>query len=111
MSTHLVLLALLMGLATYPSRAIPLLLPGMSRLPNRVLTYLRLVAPAVLAAIAALEIMVRTNGLDRRTSFHVGIEWVAVGLAVVLVAAGRSLLLSVAVGAVVVALARAAGFA
>ena len=58
MSTVLVPLAILMGLATYPSRAIPLLAPGMQRLPARVRLYLRLVGPAVLAALAAVNTMV-----------------------------------------------------
>ena len=51
MSTELVLLALLMFAVTYPSRALPLLAPGIERLPPRALLYLRLVGPAVLASI------------------------------------------------------------
>jgi branched-subunit amino acid transport protein len=48
-----VLLALLAGAVTYPFRALPLLLPGAGRLPEPVAEYLRLVGPAVLAALAA----------------------------------------------------------
>ena len=40
MSTDLVFLAALMGLVTYPFRAIPLLAPGFERLPERVRLYL-----------------------------------------------------------------------
>ena len=49
MSGDLVLLAVLMGAVTYPSRALPLLAPGIERLPPRALLYLRLVGPTVLA--------------------------------------------------------------
>ena len=60
MSVELVGLALLMGLVTYPSRALPLLAPGVERLPPAALEYLRLVGPAVLAALAAVSTMVVT---------------------------------------------------
>ena len=46
MSIELVGLALLMGLVTYPSRALPLLAPGIERLPAAAIEYLRLVGPA-----------------------------------------------------------------
>ena len=61
MSTDLVLLALLMGAVTYPSRALPLLAPGMHRLPARVQEYLRLVGPAILATLAAVTVIVATD--------------------------------------------------
>ena len=61
MSTDLVLLAVLMGAVTYPSRALPMLAPGIERLPPRALLYLRLVGPAVLASIAASQTLVHTN--------------------------------------------------
>ena len=57
MSTGFVVLAVLMGAVTYPSRALPLLAPGLERLPAPVFAYLRLVAPAVLAAIGAVAIV------------------------------------------------------
>ena len=60
MSTELVLLAVLMAAVTYPSRALPLLAPGIERLPPRALLYLRLVGPAVLASIAAANTLVVT---------------------------------------------------
>ena len=106
MSTDLVWLALLMGLATYPSRAIPLLAPGIDRLPPRLLAYLRLVGPAVLAALAAVAVTVVLDA-ERRASFHVGIEWLAVALCVAIVWRWRSLLGGLVVSAVLVAVLRA----
>jgi branched-subunit amino acid transport protein len=103
---QLVLLALLMGAVTYPSRALPLLAPGMERLPSAVLAYLRLVGPAVLATLAAVGVMVVLDA-SRRGSFHVGIEWVAVGACVALVAWRRNLLVGVAAAVLIVALVRA----
>lgn len=110
MNTNLVLLAVFMGLATYPSRALPLLIPGMHRLPARVNDYLRLVGPSVLGAIAAIEIAVQLDA-GREPSFHLGIEWLAVGACVVLVAARRGLLLGTVVAAAIAAVARASGMA
>ncbi len=66
MSTDLVLLAVLMFAVTYPSRALGLLTPGMDRLPKAALDYLQLVGPAVLTAIAAVDVFVaRTRTGDR----------------------------------------------
>ncbi len=110
MSTELVWLAVLMGAVTYPSRAVPLLVPGIHRLPGQVQEYLRLVGPAVLATLAAVGVFIATDA-DRNTSFHVGIEWLAVGTAVVIVAARRGLLLGLLAAAAIAALARAAGLA
>jgi len=109
-STVLVPLAILMGLATYPWRAVPLLAPGMHRLPARVQLYLRLVGPAVLAALAAVSTMVVLDA-DRHASFHVGPEWLAVGLCVVLVALRRSLLVGLVLAAGLIAVLRAIGAA
>jgi len=110
MSTDLLGLALLMGLVTYPSRALPMLIPGIHRLPARALDYLRLVGPAVLATLAALATAVTVDD-ERRTAFHVGIEWPAVIVCVVLIAARRGLLVGTVAAAVVAAVARAAGLA
>jgi branched-subunit amino acid transport protein len=110
MTTGLLWLAVLMGAATYPSRAIPLLVPGMHRLPVRVQEYLRLVGPAVLATLAAMSVMVALDS-ERHPSFHVGIEWLAVGACIVLVAARRGLLVGLVAAAAIAALARAGGFA
>lgn len=110
MSTVLVPLAFLMGLATYAFRAVPMLLPGFDRLPVNVRLYLRLVAPAVLAALAATNTMV-AKGASGAPTFHVGLEWVAVGLCVLLVTMRRSLLIGLVVAAGLVAVARAMGWA
>ncbi len=110
MSTNLVWLALLMGAVTYPSRALPLLAPGLERLPRWAFDYLRLVGPAVLAALAAVAVMV-AGGADGRPAFHVGIEWLAVVLCVALVAWRRNLLLGILAAVALTAVARALGLA
>lgn len=106
MSVVLVPLAILMGLATYPFRAIPLLTPGMHRLPAPVQLYLRLVGPSVLAALAAVDTMVVLD-VARHPSFHVGAEWLAVGLCIAVVALRRGLLLGLVLAAALIALLRA----
>jgi len=108
MSTHLILLALLMGAVTYPARALPLLAPGMHRLPARVQDYVRLVGPAALGTLAAVNLMVTVDAV-RHPSFHLGIEWLAVGACILIVAARRGLLLGLVVAAVVAAVGRANG--
>lgn len=110
MRTDLVWLALLMGAVTYPWRAVPLLAPGVQRLPPTAQLYVRLLGPAVLAALAAVNTIVWVD-IARRPSFHVGIEWLAVGLCVFIVATRRSLLLGLLTAAAVAALTRAAGLA
>ncbi len=110
MSVVLVPLAILMGLAAYPFRAIPLLAPGMHRLPARVQLYLRLVGPAVLAALAAVDTMVVLDAA-RRPSFHMGPEWLAVGLCILVVALRRSLLVGLVLAAGFMAVLRATGHA
>jgi branched-subunit amino acid transport protein len=110
-TTGLVGLAVLMALVTYPSRAIPLLAPGFDRLPPRALEYLRLVGPAVLAAIAAAQIAILPNPAGGGSTFHIGIEWLAVGTCVGIVAWRRNLLLGIIAAVVIVAAARATGLA
>src|ERR1044072_4015529 len=92
MSTNLVALAVLMFLVTYPTRAVGLLTPGLDRLPRGAFDYLQLVGPAVLAARVAVSVMV-VVGDDDVPSFHVGIEWVAVFVALAIVAKRRNLFL------------------
>jgi branched-subunit amino acid transport protein len=108
MSVALVPLAILMGLVTYPSRALPLLVPGMNRLPAAVQLYLRLVGPSVLAALAAVNVMVSLDAA-RHPSFHVGLEWLAVGLCLALVAWRKNLFLGLLAAVVLMAGARALG--
>ena len=110
MSTELVALAAVMFLATYPSRAIGLLAPGLDRLPRPAIEYLQLVGPAVLASLAAVAVMVVVAD-DGTPRFHVGIEWVAVGACLAIMAWRRNLLVGLVVAVVIVAGARAVGLA
>lgn len=110
MSVDLVGLALLMSLVTYPSRAIPLLAPGIERLPAAALEYLRLVGPAVLAALAAVNVMVVTAEGGPPT-FHIGIEWAAVAVCAALTAWRRNLFIGLVGGVLLVVVARAVGVA
>ena len=110
MSTELVLLAVLMFAVTYPMRAIGLLTPGFDRLPKIAFDYLQLVVPAVLSALASVSVMV-VVGVDDKPAFHIGIEWVAVLVCVVIVARRRNLLLGLVAAVALVAIARAAGLA
>jgi branched-subunit amino acid transport protein len=108
MSTVYVALAALMGLVTYPARAIPLLVPQMRALPPLVLTYLRMVGPAVLASLAAVNLAVRTNDAGR-PSLYFGPEWIAVALCVAIVAWRKNLLLGLVLAAGLMAILRATG--
>lgn len=110
MSVELVGLAVLMGLATYPARAIPFLLPAFERLPPRALEYLRLVGPAVLGAIAAKEVLLAVDVAGRAT-FHVGFEAVAVAACVLIVAWRRNLFAGLVAAVILIAALRAAGVA
>ncbi len=110
MSTELVLLAMLMFAATYPSRAVGLLTPGLDRLPKQAFDYLQLVGPAVLSAIAAVNVMVVTDEAGS-PSFHVGVEWLAVLSCLAITAWRKNLLLGLVVAVGLVALARATGLA
>src|SRR5215213_237019 len=99
-----------MGLATYPFRAIPLLAPGFDRLPAWVRLYLRLVGPAILAALTAVDTIVVVDA-SRRPGFHIGAEWLAVGLCIAVVAMRRSLLIGLVLAAGLIAVLRATGMA
>jgi branched-subunit amino acid transport protein len=107
-STELVLLAVFMAAVTYPSRALPLLAPGIERLPPRALLYLRLVGPAVLASIAATETLVRVD--------DAGVAWIVLSVDILgvvacaaIVAWRRNLFLGLLVGVSLVAILRLAG--
>lgn len=106
MSDSVVVLALLMWVATYPSRVVPWLVPGVDRLPPWALTYLRLVGPAILAALAAVGVFV-TAGSELRF----GVEAVAVAVCVLIVLWRRNVLLGLVVAVALTAAARASGLA
>ncbi len=110
MKTDLIPLAFLMGLATYPWRALPLLAPGIEQLPPPAREFLRLVGPAMLGALAAVGVGVVVDA-TRRASLHVGVEWLAVAACVAVVLARRGLLAGLLVAAALVALLRATGVA
>ena len=77
MSVELVALAVLMAAVTYPSRALPLLLPGFDRLPPIVDEYLRLIGPGILASLAAVNVLVIVDG-SGTSQLHLGPELLAV---------------------------------
>lgn len=110
MNVELVGLALLMALVTYPSRALPMLAPGIERLPTAAIEYLRLVGPAILAALAIVNVSVIEDP-DGRQLFHVGIEWAAIAVAGTLTVWRRNLLLGLVGAVTLVAVAREVGFA
>ena len=107
MSTDLVPLAVLMFAVTYPARAIGLLAPGMERLPARALAYLQLVGPAVLAALAAVNVMVATP--DGRPIFVVGLPWLSVIACIAIVRWHRNLFLGLAAAVLIAVVGRLAG--
>ncbi len=110
MSVELVGLAALMFAVTYPARAIPLLVPRFERLPPPVLEYLRLVGPAVLGAIAAVEVLVRPTA-DGNPGLSLGPEVGAVLACAAIVAWRRNLALGLLVAVLLIAGLRAAGVA
>jgi len=110
MSSALIPLAILMGLVTYPFRAIPLLAPGFERLPERLRLYLRLVGPSVLAALAAVNTMVGKSEAGT-PAFRIGWEWLAIGLCILVVALRKSLLVGLILAAGSIAVLRALGVA
>lgn len=110
MDLGLVPLALLMAAVTYPWRAVPLLLPAVSRLPPVVRDYLRLVGPAMLATLAAVSVAVVVDATRTQRSFHIGVEWLAIGLCVVVAALRRSLLIGLVGAIVIVAITRGLGW-
>lgn len=110
MNLGLIGLALAMAAVTYPSRALPLLVPGLERLPGWALTYLRLVGPAVLTALAAVNALVVT-GASGRPTLHIGVEPLAVILGALIVVWRRNLFLGIVAAVAFTALARALGLA
>lgn len=107
MSTDLIVLAALMGVVTYVPRALPILAPGIERLPPRALLYLRLVGPAILASLAAANTLVWTTPGGQ--AIHVSFDIVGVFVCLGLTAWRRNLLLGLVAGVAFVAVARALG--
>lgn len=108
MSAEYVPLALIMFAFTYPSRAVGLLAPAMDRLPRPALAYLQLVGPAVLTALAAVDIMV---GVENGESvFTIGLPWVSVVVCLLLVVWRRNLFVGLVAAVAIAAVARALGF-
>jgi branched-subunit amino acid transport protein len=110
MSAELVALAVLMAAVTWPSRALPMMLPGIDRLPDAAHEYLRLIGPAILAALAAVNALLVVNP-DGAAQLHLGVEGLAVAVAVAVVAWRRNLLLALVAAVALVAIARAIGLA
>jgi branched-subunit amino acid transport protein len=108
-STEFVGLAVLMFAATYPSRAVGLLVPGIHRLPKPALDYLQLVGPAVLSAIGAVAVLVRVPE-DGPPTFGVGVDSVAVLAALLITTWRRNLLFGIVAAVAIAVVARALGF-
>ena len=106
MSLGLIPLAFVMWAVTYPSRALPMLAPGIERLPPWAVTYLRLAGPAALAALAAVNCLLVS---DPQPRLLLGVVPVAVLVCVLIVARTRLLLAGVTVAVLLVAVARAFG--
>jgi branched-subunit amino acid transport protein len=109
MSAEYVPLAIIMFAFTYPSRAVGLLAPAIDRMPRRALDYLQLVGPAVLSALAAVDIMV---GVENGESyFTIGLPWLSVGACIALVWWRKNLFLGLAAAILIAVVGRALGFA
>jgi len=108
-STEFVGLAVLMFAATYPSRAVGLLVPGIHRLPKPALDYLQLGGPAVLSAIGAVAVLVRVPE-DGPPTFGVGVDSVAVLAALLITTWRRNLLFGIVAAVAIAVVARALGF-
>jgi branched-subunit amino acid transport protein len=104
----LIPLSLLMWAVTYPSRALPMLAPGIERLPNWAISYLRLAGPAALAALAATGCLLTS---DSPPHLQLGAVPIAVAVCVLITWKTRQLLLGVGAAVILVAVARAAGAA
>jgi len=107
MSLGLIPLVFLMWGVTYPARALPMLAPGIERLPPWAVSYLRLAGPAALAALAAVNCLL-TTGSPPRLAVDVPI---AVGVCVVIVWRSHQLFFGVGAAVVLVAVVRAMGVA
>ena len=106
LSLGLIPLAGLMWLCTYPSRALPMLAPGIERLPQWAVTYLRLAGPAALAALAAVNCLLTA---DSPPHLALDVAPLAVGLCVLIVWRTRQLFFGVGAAVILVAVARGLG--
>lgn len=104
MSLHIVGLSVLLFLVTYPSRVIPMVAPGIERLPQWARDYLQLVGPAVLATLAAVTAVVVTS--DGSRSIHVGVVAAATLVCAFVVVVRKNLLLGLTIAALLAALVR-----
>lgn len=104
----LVPLAIVMWAVTYPSRVLPMVAPGLERLPPWAVTYLRLAGPAALAALAATGSLLSS---DSPPHLQLGVMPLAVAVCVVLVWRTKLLLVGVSGAVVLVALAYSVGIA
>lgn len=110
MSTEFVGLAVLMLAATYPSRGVGLLVPGIHRLPKPALDYLQLVGPAVLSAIGAVAVLVRVPE-DGSPTFGIAVDSFAVLAALLVTVWRRNLLFGIVTAVAIAIVARASGLA
>jgi branched-subunit amino acid transport protein len=108
MSLGLIPLAILMWAVTYPARALPMLAPGIERLPPVAVAYLRLAGPAALAALAAVNCLLTADSPPR---LALGVAPLAVGVCVVVVWRTRQLFFGVGAAVLLVAVTRALGAA
>jgi branched-subunit amino acid transport protein len=108
MSTDLVPLAVLMWAVTYPSRAIGLLNPAIDRLPARVLDYLQLVGPAILASLAAVNAVIATH--EGRSVVTIGLPVLSVAACMAIVAWRKNLFIGLLVAVAIAIAGRAAGW-
>jgi branched-subunit amino acid transport protein len=107
MSLGLIPLVFLMWGVTYPARALPMLAPGIERLPPRAVSYLRLAGPSALAALAAVNCL-PSAGSPPRLAVEVPI---AVGVCAVIVWRSHQLFFGVGAAVLLVAAVRTAGLA
>ena len=110
MSWELVLLAVLMGAVTYPSRASPCCRPASSGCRRRCSSTS---GSSRRRSSPPWPRWARWSSAGRtaRPAFHVGIEWLAVGLAIAIVWWRRNLFLGLLVAVVIAAAGRAVGLA
>jgi branched-subunit amino acid transport protein len=106
--SELVVLAVFMWLVTYPSRAVAFLAPGIERLPRPILDYLQLVGPAILTALAIVNVAVVLDAANRPV-FHVGLEWLAVAACAAITIRLRNLLFGLVAAIAIMTVARLAG--